>query len=55
MNSSLGPKSGPDKTSPANYSWSVQYIVNGTGNYKASELYVIGLDPLKVDGANTSQ
>ncbi|MFP4403228.1 MAG: hypothetical protein ACLFPJ_02675 [Candidatus Woesearchaeota archaeon] len=54
MNSSLGPKNGPDKTGPGNYSWNVSYIVNGTGDYRASELYIVGLDPLKVDGAFTS-
>jgi hypothetical protein len=54
MNSSLGPKNGPDATGAGNYSWNVSYTVNGTGTYRASELYIIGLDPLKVDGAFTS-
>jgi hypothetical protein len=54
MNSSLGPKLGPYATSWENYSWNVSYLVNGTGPYEVSELYIVGLDPLKVDGAYTS-
>ncbi len=54
MNSSLGPKNGPDATGYANYTWTVGYIVNGSGQYKVTELYIIGLDPLKVDGAFAS-
>jgi len=54
MNSSLGPKYGPLATTWRNYSWNVSYIVNGTGAYKVTELYIVGLDPLKVDGAFAS-
>jgi len=54
MNSSLGPKTGPDATGAINYSWSLSYKVNGSGPYRVSELYIVGLDPLKVDGAFTS-
>ncbi len=54
MNSSLGPKYGPDAVSVANYSWNVQYRVNGTGIYQVTDLYIVGLDPLKVDGALAS-
>ncbi|MEM4267901.1 MAG: hypothetical protein QXK37_03630 [Candidatus Woesearchaeota archaeon] len=54
MNSSLGPKFGPDAVSEENYSWSVAYKVNGTGPFKVSQLYIVGLDPLKVDGASAS-
>ncbi len=54
MNSSLGPKSGPQATGGGNYSWNVSYKVNGTGEYKVSDLYIVGLDPLKVDGAGVS-
>jgi len=54
MNSSLGPKNGLNATDPENYSWSVGYTVNGTGSYKVSQLYIVGLDPLKVDGASAS-
>ncbi len=54
MNSSLGPKTGPEKTGPGNYSWNVTYKVNGTGEYKVSDLYIVGLDPLKVEGAGVS-
>ncbi|MFW5991056.1 MAG: hypothetical protein ACOCQX_02395 [Candidatus Nanoarchaeia archaeon] len=54
LNSSLGPKNGPDATSPGNYSWNATYVVNGSGDYRVSELYIVGLDPLKVDGASAS-
>lgn len=54
MNSSLGPKNGPDATTWQNYSWNVSYKVNGSGPYRVTELYVVGLDPLKVDGAFVS-
>ena len=54
MNSSLGPKRGPNATSPENYTWSVSYEVNGTGTYRVTELYIVGLDPQKVDGAYAS-
>jgi len=54
MNSSLGPKNGPNPTGYANYSWNVTYRVNGSGPYRVTELYIVGLDPLKVDGAFAS-
>jgi hypothetical protein len=54
MNSSLGPKVGPYATGGANYSWNVSYKVNGTGPYRVTDLYIVGLDPLKVDGAGVS-
>ncbi|MFP4403056.1 MAG: hypothetical protein ACLFPJ_01750 [Candidatus Woesearchaeota archaeon] len=54
MNSSLGPMKGPNATGAENYTWNVAYTVNGTGTYSVSELYIVGLDPLKVDGAHTS-
>lgn len=54
MNSSLGPKYGPNAVSWQNHSWNVSYKVNGTGPYKVTDLYIVGLDPLKVDGAFTS-
>jgi len=54
MNSSLGPKVGPEATGVGNYSWNVSYKVNGTGAYRVTELYIVGLDPLKVDGASVS-
>jgi hypothetical protein len=54
MNASLGPKLGPSATSWSNYSWNVSYRVNGSGTYRVTELYIVGLDPLKVDGAYTS-
>jgi len=54
MNSSLGPKVGPQATHISNYSWNVSYKVNGTGPYRVTDLYVVGLDPLRVDGASVS-
>ncbi|MGM5482542.1 MAG: hypothetical protein ACQESF_03700 [Nanobdellota archaeon] len=53
-NSSLGPMRGPNATGYNNYTWSVAYTVNGSGQYKVTELYVVGLDPQKVDGAFAS-
>jgi hypothetical protein len=53
-NSSLGPKNGEDAVNRGNYSWNVSYMVNGTGPYRATQLYIVGLDPLKVDGASSS-
>jgi len=38
-----------------NSTWNLSYVVNGTGEYKVSELYVVGLDPRKVDGAGTHE
>lgn len=54
LNSSLGPMNGPNATTAANHTWNVNYKVNGSGSYKATELYIVGLDPLKVDGAFAS-
>jgi len=54
MNASLGPKVGPDATGYGNYSWNASYKVNGTGPYRVTDLYIVGLDPLKVDGATVS-
>ncbi|MFW6013997.1 MAG: hypothetical protein ACOCZ6_01970 [Nanoarchaeota archaeon] len=54
LNSSLGPKRGSDNVSEDTYSWSVSYYVNGTGEYRVTDLYIVGLDPLKVDGASAS-
>jgi hypothetical protein len=31
----------------------LNYSVNGTGNFRVSDLYIVGLDPRKVDGANS--
>lgn len=54
LNSSLGPKDGPDNVSEDAYSWNVSYKVNGTDEYQVTDLYIVGLDPLKVDGASAS-
>jgi hypothetical protein len=35
--------------------WNVTYRVNGSGEYRVSELYIVGLDPRKVDGAGTHE
>lgn len=50
-NASLGPAS----ESYLNRTWNVTYFVNGSGDYKVSELYIVGLDPRKVDGAGASE
>lgn len=50
-NSSLGPAS----ETLANRTWTLTYNVNGSGDYKVSELYIVGLDPRKVDGAGTHE
>ena len=34
--------------------YTLNYSVNGTGTFKVSDLYIVGLDPRQVDGANTS-
>jgi len=31
--------------------WNATYLVNGTGDYRVTDLYIIGLDPRLVDGA----
>lgn len=51
-NASLGPPS----SGSANSTWTTTYSVNGTGAaYKVSELYIVGLDPRKVEGAGAHE
>ncbi|RMF06644.1 hypothetical protein D6764_01805, partial [Candidatus Woesearchaeota archaeon] len=51
MNSSLA----PDDGSPGGQDeWNATYYVNGSGDYVVSDLYIVGLDPRKVDGASAS-
>ncbi|MFP4117345.1 MAG: hypothetical protein ACLFTR_00315 [Candidatus Woesearchaeota archaeon] len=39
-----------------NYStWNTSYIVEGSGDYTVSDLYVVGLDPRLVDGGHSSE
>lgn len=52
QNASLGPKG---QTGEVNSSWSLTYDVNGTGAYAVSELYIVGLDPRKVEGAGAHE
>lgn len=33
--------------------WNMSYQVNGSGDFQVSDLYIVGLDPRLVDGANT--
>jgi hypothetical protein len=50
MNASFAPKghvSGMDK-------WNATYSVQGIGDYKVTDLYIVGLDPMRVDGAGAS-
>lgn len=51
FNSSLGPRT----ASLANRTWTVHYVVNGSGEYKVGELYIVGLDPRQVDGASSHE
>ncbi len=51
FNASLGPKT----ETPINRIWTTEYRVNGTGDYRVSELYIVGLDPRKVDGAGSHE
>lgn len=50
-NASLGPRT----EDHANRTWNVTYYVNGTGSYKVSDLYIVGLDPRQVDGAGSHE
>ncbi|MBD3209375.1 hypothetical protein GF367_03065 [Candidatus Woesearchaeota archaeon] len=36
-----------------NSTYNISYAVNGSGDYKVSELYIVGLDPRKVEGAGS--
>jgi len=54
-NASLGPMNGPAAVGLNQRSWNLTYYVNGSGAYKVSELYIVGLDPRKVDGAGTHE
>lgn len=39
----------------ANSTWEMNYSVNGTGDYRVSELFIVGLDPRLVDGASSHE
>jgi hypothetical protein len=47
INATFNASLAPDQT------WTAKYSVNGTGEYKVSDLYIVGLDPKQVDGAGT--
>ncbi|MFW6230631.1 MAG: hypothetical protein ACOC32_01260 [Nanoarchaeota archaeon] len=49
QNSSFAPKGDLNST------WNSTYLVNGTGDYRVSELYIVGLDPRLVDGGSSSE
>jgi hypothetical protein len=34
--------------------WNATYSVHGNGDYRVTELYIVGLDPMRVDGAGAS-
>ena len=40
----------PNNDSNSLDEWNTTYIVNGTGDFKVSDLYIVGLDPQLVDG-----
>lgn len=48
ISTSFAPRGDP---SGLDYFW-VNYTVNGTGNFAVSDLYIVGLDPRAIDGAN---
>jgi hypothetical protein len=48
-NASLGP------AGSSSDEWNTSYTVVGSGAYKVSELYIVGLDPRKVEGAGTHE
>ena len=41
----------PNNVSSTLDEWNTTYTVNGTGDYKVSDLYIVGLDPQLVDGS----
>ncbi len=49
LSTSFAPKGDP---SGLDYYY-LNYTVNGSGNFKVSDLYIVGLDPRAVNGANT--
>ncbi|MFW5852402.1 MAG: hypothetical protein ACOCUR_00050 [Nanoarchaeota archaeon] len=38
-----------------NSTWNVSYVVDGEGEYRISDLYIVGLDPRLVDGGSSSE
>ncbi|MFP4111839.1 MAG: hypothetical protein ACLFUO_02480 [Candidatus Woesearchaeota archaeon] len=38
-----------------NSTWNTTYIANGTGDYRISELFIVGLDPRLVDGGSAHE
>lgn len=52
INSSLNSYNGEFNV---NNTWSVDYTITGFGDYSFSDVFLVGLDPQKVDGAGTSQ
>lgn len=49
QNASFAPKG------QLNSTWNATYLVNGTGDYRVSELYIVGLDPRLVDGGSSNE
>ena len=49
QNASFAPKG------QSNSTWNATYLVNGTGDYRLSDLYIVGLDPRLVDGGSSSE
>ncbi len=54
MNSSFGPDEGIGMLAGQNDTWTASYRVQGSGDYRVTDLYVVGLDPRQVDGASSS-
>jgi len=51
LNTSLA--AGPVKNE--NTTWTVDYNITGKGNYKVTDIFVTGLDPMRVDGAGSTR
>jgi hypothetical protein len=39
----------------ANSTWNLSYFANGSGDYRVSELFIVGLDPRLVDGGSSHE
>ena len=49
QNASFAPRGQPQST------WNVSYNVTGFGEYRVSDLFIVGLDPRLVDGASSNE
>jgi hypothetical protein len=54
LRTTLGTSFSPDGAADGFDEFYLNYSVNGSGEYRVSDLYIVGLDPRKVDGAFTN-